>query len=206
MTASYTKGPSAHAATPYTINQHVHRIAAWAAATAASSAKGKRFEVKQGVAILEAVGLQRLVGSPDNLPAPADVDTEHCKWRQAAIDEARRQQLKFFTHGLAAKLINVYLKVVFVNTAYAQHPHVAALHPPIDRELLKGLIASGLGQPRTWRRLRDAAWSAYDSDTYQSAIDEIRKALPSGQALWIIEEHWQGHQGLPLAPIAAPQP
>lgn len=183
--------------TAYDINLHVHRLAAWAAATAASSAKGKRFKVAQGVALLEALGLHRLVGSPGNLPAPEEMDTAHRKWRQVTIDTATALNLPFFTHGLAAKLINVYLKTVFVNSAYAADPRVMALHPPIDRELLDGLSRSGLGTPKTWRHLRDAAWSTYDTDTYQQAIDAVRAALPAGQALWTIEEHWKGYQGPP---------
>ena len=182
-------------ANQYDINIHVHRLAAWAAATAASSAKGKRFSVAAGVTLIEAAGLHRLVGSPGNLPEPSQMDAAHCTWREAVIGAASRAGLNFFTHGLAAKLINVYLKVVFVNTAYASDLRVAALHPPVDRELLKGLAKSGRGAPRTWRTLRDAAWSKFDSDTYQEAIDAIRAALLPGQPLWAIEEHWQGYQG-----------
>lgn len=185
----------------YNINLHVHRLAAWTASTAASSAKGKRFTVAQGVAMLEAVGLHRLVGSTDNLPAPDDVDATHRRWRQSTIEAAAALGLPFFTHGLAAKLINVYLKTVFVNPAYAADPRVMALHPPIDRELLDGLSRSRLGAAKTWRRLRDAAWSTYGTDTYQQAIDAMRVALPAGQGLWTTEEYWKGHQG-PASAIA----
>jgi hypothetical protein len=117
------------------------------------------------------------------------------KWRLALIHAAKERGLSFFTHGLAAKLINVYLKVAFVNTAYAACPNVVALHPPIDRELLSGLIESKLGTPKTWRRFRNTAWSKFDSATYQAVIDAVRSALPTGHALWAIEEHWKGYQG-----------
>lgn len=184
---------------PYTINLHVHRLAAWAASTAASSAKGKRFKVSAGLMLIEQIGLHRLVGSPGNLPARADVDAAHQAWRLALIQAASANGQEFFTHGLAAKLINVYLKVAFVNTAYATSPQVMAMHPPIDRELLTGLIDSGLGTPKTWRRFRNMAWSKFDSSTYQAVIDAVRDALPPGQALWTIEEHWKGYQGQPDA-------
>jgi hypothetical protein len=180
---------------PYDIELHVHRLAAWAASTAASSARGKRFKVASGVLLIEKIGLNRLVGTPDKLPDPKDLDVAHEKWRCALLKAAEESGMDFFTHGLAAKLINVYLKVAFVNTAHAAHPKVAALHPPIDRELLSGLIASTLGTPKTWRRFRDDAWSKFDSKTYQDVIDAVREALPEGQALWTIEEHWKGYQG-----------
>jgi hypothetical protein len=44
-----------------------------------------------------------------------------------------------FTHGIAAKLVNVYLKSVFVCGGRHDHPRVRALHPPIDSLLLDAL-------------------------------------------------------------------
>lgn len=182
----------------YSINVHVHRLAAWAAATAASSAKGRRFTVQQGVTIIEAIGLHHLVGLPSTLPEPLMMDETHDRWREAAITAAAKLGLDFFTHGLAAKLINVYLKVVFVNTAYATDPRVMALHPPIDRELLKSLAKSSVGKASEWRRLRDKAWSTFGPSDYQDTIDAIRQALP-GQPLWAVEQYWQAFQGNPAA-------
>lgn len=179
---------------PFDIREHVHRLAAWAASTAASSAKGKRFKVATGCMLIERIGLKDLVGLPEKLPGPDNMDAAHLAWRSLLIQTAHDNGLSFFTHGLAAKLINMYLKVAFVNTAYAELPQVMALHPPIDRELLSGLAKSSLGTKRTWCRFRDMAWSSFDADTYQAVIDAMRQALPPNQALWTIEEHWKGYQ------------
>ena len=56
---------------PYTIEEHSHRLAAWAACRAAS-VKGCRFEVKQGVEILEASGFTADFGVKDLPERPAD--------------------------------------------------------------------------------------------------------------------------------------
>ena len=114
---------------PYTIEEHKHRFAAWAASRAAS-VKGCRFSVEQGKAILERVQLNRLLPSPDNLPAPKSFDEVHREWRNQVISAAQELGLEF-THGVAAKLINVYFKAAFVCGGYHNHVRVKAIHPPI---------------------------------------------------------------------------
>jgi hypothetical protein len=177
----------------YTIDEHRHRFAAWAAGRAAS-AKGCRFKVSQAKAILEAAGFDRSFGKTSALPRPADMDRTHRKWRQAVIKAAARKKLRL-THGIAAKLINCYLKARFVCGGHHDHERVKCLHPPIDAVLLKELAKQNPGGPGSkWRQLRHARWSKFDTDTYQSVIDCIRQLLPPGEPLWKIEEYWQGHQ------------
>ena len=53
-------------------------------------------------------------GIPDNLPTPDCIDLSHKEWREKAILSAKRMNLIGFGHGIAAKLINVYLKGAFV--------------------------------------------------------------------------------------------
>jgi len=57
----------------YTIDEHKHRFAAWAASRAAS-VKGCRFSVEQGKKLLEAAGMQHLISDPSNLPFPENID------------------------------------------------------------------------------------------------------------------------------------
>ncbi len=178
----------------YTIEDHKHRLAAWAASRAASASKGHRFKVWQGVEILEACGFTSKFSRPELLPKPAQLDHTHEKWRKAIIEAARRQGLEF-THGVAAKLINSYLKVRFVCGGFDEDPRVKSLHPPIDRVLLEGLAKSDFGGfKEQWKMFCQEGWSNFGCDTYQNVIDCIRNALPSGEALWKIEEHWKGHQ------------
>jgi hypothetical protein len=96
---------------------------------------------------------------------------------------------------VAAKIINCYLKVRFVCGGCHTHPSVAALHPPIDDVLLKELGRVNFGRrARDWRKYRQQRWSKFDSKTYEAVIHLIRATLPTGAALWQIEEHWGGHQ------------
>ena len=171
----------------YDIHEHTHRFAAWAAATGASASPRCRFMVEAGKAILERTGFDVGLRQPKQLPSPAWLDVVHLAWRKAVIKEARKVGLNF-THGIAAKLINLYLKAKFTCGGYADHPHVAALHPPIDSLLLKAFN-------RTLKPLDrlPVNWSTFDSKTYQQAIGALRlgrKDLP----LWTAESLWQGHR------------
>ncbi len=175
---------------PYGIAAHRHRFAAWAAGRAAS-VKGCRFSVEQAKVILEAVRLDALLVSPEALPT--DIDEAHAKWRGEVIGEASRLEL-VFTHGVAAKLINVYLKAAFVCGGHHEHERVGALHPPVDALLLDALAEGDLGgQGAAWKKARGLRWSKLDAAQYQEVIDAIRTAIP-GEPLWHIEEHWRGYQ------------
>lgn len=176
----------------YSIAEHNHRFAAWAAATAARASKLCRFNVKQGVNILEGSGFTADF-SVDHLPIPALTDQSHRQWRKTVIDVAQAQGLDF-THGVAAKLINCYLKGRFVCAGYHEHERVQPLHPPIDSVLLKGLAARNVGgYSDDWQRFDAWRWSKYSSEQYEDVLALIRQAMPAGP-LWKIELYWQGHQ------------
>ena len=118
----------------YTIEEHRHRFAAWAAGRAANVSTC-RFKVEQGKAILEAAGMDQLLAGPDRLPLPQDTDAIHREWRLKVIAAAKELGLAF-THGVAAKLINIYLKAGFVCGGHHDDDRVRSLHPPIDSVLL----------------------------------------------------------------------
>jgi hypothetical protein len=178
----------------YTIEEHKHRFAAWAASSAASVNKNCRFSVEDGKRILEAVGMNRLIDSPDLLPSPENIDDEHRGWRGAVIAAARTHEIAF-THGVAAKLINIYLKAGFVCGGHHLHDRVRTLHPPIDRALLKELSLRNFGGARRfWNESMNIGWSNFDSDQYEIVIKTIRIAM-GGSPLWEIEQHWRGYQG-----------
>jgi len=177
----------------YLIDEHKHRFSAWAAGNAAS-VKGCRFSVEQGKAILDGSALRGLLERPNELPIPGQLDAAHRAWRHQIVQLASMHGLTF-THGVAAKLINVYLKAAFVCGGHHSHPHVHALHPPIDSVLLGHLEEKNVGNLRTkWHRYGVLRWSRFDSGTYEAAIADIRDVLPPGRPLWAIEEFWKGHQ------------
>jgi hypothetical protein len=177
---------------PYDIQEHKHRFAAWAAGRAAS-VKGCRFRVEQAKAIIDAAGLRQYIENPDALPSPANVDDQHRVWRQAVIGAASQMDMQF-THGVAAKLINIYFKAALVCGGDHQHNRIGCLHPPIDKVLLDELKRQNVGGlRREWRTASSTGWSNFDSDQYQSVIDNIRTAFPNAP-LWEVEGYWQGHQ------------
>ncbi|EGQ8059299.1 hypothetical protein ORN63_000891 [Vibrio parahaemolyticus] len=176
----------------YTITEHKHRFSAWAASRA-SSVKETRFTVKQGKQLIESIGLDTLVDNPDKLPARVDIDKQHRLWREQLIAEASKIGLTF-THGVAAKLINMYLKSALVCGGYDSHVKVVDLHPPIDAVLLNALCRSNIGGLKfRWKEAELARWSKFSSDQYEQVIQSIREVMGS-RALWEIEEFWKGHQ------------
>jgi hypothetical protein len=179
-------------ATAYGIERHSHLFAAWAASRAAS-VKGCRFKVEQGRAILEAAGFKADFSTPDQLPASEDMDKRHRQWRGGLIKAARSQGLTF-THGVAAKLINLYLKCRFVCGGHHGHERVRNLHPPIDDVLLRTLADLDIGgYAKQWREAHQTRWSKLSSEQYEAVIALIRASL-KGEALWKIEEYWAGNQ------------
>jgi hypothetical protein len=177
----------------YTLEEHRHRFAAWAASTAARSSSLCRFRVETGVSILEAAEFDKGFSTPRKLP-PADlIDRVHRGWRKGVIVEAKKQGL-VMSHGVAAKLINSYLKSRFLCGAYFANERVQALHPPIDRTLLRALKNDDIGgMKKDWAEAEKKAWSKYSSDDYEDVVEKIRKAL-KGKPLWLIEQYWKGHQ------------
>lgn len=178
---------------PYTIEEHKHISAAWGAATGARASKLCRFSVAVGRQILEEAGFTAQFRVSD-LPPPEALDRKHEVWRTTVINAAKMRNCPF-THGIAAKLINSYLKERFVCGGDHENDRVKCLHPPIDAILLDALAKADFGgHRREWRRFHDARWSKFDSATYQGVIDLIRRSLPEAEPLWKIEEHWRGYQ------------
>ena len=163
-----------------------HQFAAWAAGTAGRASPKCRFKVSQAREILEALGFGPAYGNPDKLPHPAKFDEKHREWRNQAILEAKKRRIRM-SHGVAAKLINVYLKSRFICGGHADHPRVAALHPPIDSILLHALAKADYGNlGPTWRLLARKRWSTFDSGTYEVA----NGALKAAGKPWMAEKFW----------------
>jgi hypothetical protein len=121
------------------------------------------------------------------------MDAEHKLWRLKLVELALAKK-RALTHGVAAKLINCYLKSRFVCAGHHENAKVAALHPPIDRLLLKGLAGTNFGGDREfWRDKNAIGWTRIESEDYEELIARLKAHL-GGQPLWMIEEHWPGYQ------------
>jgi hypothetical protein len=177
---------------PYSIEEHRHKFAAWAASRAAS-VKGCRFKVEIGRSLLEAAGLNTPLENPDCLPD--NIDHGHRIWRQTIIERGKIEYGLNITHGVAAKLINVYLKSLLVCAGYHNHAKVKTLHPPIDSLLLFELAENNIGGLREqWKRYANIRWSRFSSDEYESLIENIKQVVQAESGLWSIEEYWRGYQ------------
>lgn len=180
---------------PYTVNEHKHRFSAWAASRAAS-VKGCRFKVQDGKTIIESAQLNLNLCDAGTLPNPDEFDFRHREWRHSIIIAAAALGYEF-THGVAAKLLNVYLKAAYVCclNGNTPNPRIDAIHPPIDSVLLDELYARNIGGMKTqWAVARNARWSNLSREQYEGLIFHIREVIPVGGGLWQIEEHWQGYQ------------
>lgn len=175
----------------YSIELHCHRFAAWAASRAAST-KVCRFAVIKGIRALEACGFSEHF-THDKLPPASETDSKHQEWRETICnrDDIR---IEGMTHGVAAKLINIYMKTRFVCGGFAEDERVKALHPPIDRLLLNSMAQNNFGgASELWMHYRNIGWSNFNDEQYTAVINKIRESC-HGTPLWKIEYFWQGHQ------------
>jgi hypothetical protein len=176
---------------PYNISIHKHRFGAWTAGRAAS-VNGCRFKVKLVQTLLEAIDFDKLI-DPKDLPDPISLREAHREWRNRLINAGREHGLAL-THGVAAKILNVYLKTIFVCGGFYADAKVKALHPPIDSILLDTLYKLNVnGQRKDWQQARKIRWSLLSSSEYEDIVTAIRKAQGTAP-LWEIEQHWRGHQ------------
>ena len=178
----------------WAFSDHVDRFAIWAASRA-SSQKGYRFEVRDGVAIAGTSGLRaHLVDRAAWMLPQPEFDELHRTLRSSVI-EASREHFSgkiVFSHGVAAKLINIYAKVWLIAQGEAVSSRAMHVHPPVDSTLMKSLSRHhefGSG----FRRL-GATWTKFSSTEYESVIRAMRHALGPGVPLWCIEEFWPGFQ------------
>jgi hypothetical protein len=185
----------------YDIHKHRHIFSAWAAGRASSVASICRFPVESAFEIIEHIGLQD-IRLADDLPSPDRFNISHREWRKNAVRYARNNksslfhsgdQAKKFTHGIAAKMINIYFKSKFLAEHNICHQSINALHPPIDRLLLNELAQNDAKRAKEWRRYRDKGWSKFSSKEYEEVIDLIVEHQ-NGAPLWKVERYWPGHQ------------
>lgn len=179
---------------PYTSNDHIHNFAAWAASTAARTSPKCRFKVEIGSAILSESSLPSFINNYREVRGPSSFDERHQELRKEIIDLADGKGL-FFTHGIAAKMINIYFKAIYLRPSILEEAEFKELHPPIDRVLLNGLASSvkEKEEMRKWKGHASIGWSNYSSRQYEAVIADV-KSFCGDKPLWKVEEFWQGHQ------------
>ncbi len=178
----------------YTIEEHKHILSTWAAATAASSSPKCRFKVTVGKEILRSLNIKEAIKEIPHFKSNRNFDDWHEKQCNKIVSIAKDKK-EGFTYGVAAKLLNCYLKVYFLD----QLNTFGFIHPPIDRPLLDNIERKNIGGKKMlWREYKDKGWSNFTRDDYKKVIAFVKEALDyelkDDKSLWKIEYYWPGHQ------------
>ncbi len=191
----------------YSLEDHHHRFAAWAAARAAQRglAGGSHALL---VAAIEVCGVAEILRNRADLDpgwTAQKFDRAHTAWRRSIVDHLHRNGVKSATFGRAAKLIAIYLKSTVVLSGGHDTALGRVLHPPIDAVLLRVLAADDLNfsveNRRFWRSTR---WTSLEEEGYRELIASFREEGLDQPAFWMIERYWtpngRSSKATPLCP------
>ena len=179
----------------YSLHEHKHRFSAWAASTAARASRKKcHFSVEEGKKILESADIENSILSIPKMINQDNFDEWHKDICNLLISGAKKHLIQGFTFGVAAKLLNCYLKSYFIDYL----DELKFIHPPIDRLLLDELADKNIGDKEGfWKRKSKIGWSNFTEQDYSEVIKSIKDTLykiETDCGLWKIEFYWAGHQ------------
>lgn len=170
----------------YTIADHTHRFGLWTAARAASKSLLSNKEIK---GILEDMQLRiqvDLLRQEEDLTVlkyqewfKGQCDTFKEKVKQLECKDIKKERI---SHGLAAKVISIYIKTVEVIPSKGLSTLSEVAFPPIDSILLKKIN-------KVNNLSLDVIWSKYTWEQYIETIDKIVSLDPL-QLMWKIESNW----------------
>lgn len=188
--------------------EHRFRFASWAASTAARSSRQVcTFPVSKGAKLLRMSGLKWLSLGSHWLPRTReDFDLAHDQWCEEIRHLAQDEISNSFTYGISAKLVNCFLKALFLQTMvgppfdpYGDRGEMGwdestrFIHPPIDRVLMKEAARrSEPAMKKRWKQLIGVGWSRFTRDDYIRAIRLSREIV--GEDVAQIEACWSGFQ------------
>ena len=204
----------------YNLDFHKHILSKWAASRAASQSKGFKFSVELGSKLL-LFGKKRSQASDqefidyikqiENFNSQDDYDSWHHQTivnMTSYTDELKHlldkhnKSFNNYTYGIAAKILNCYLKVFFLES-FGNQKFADFIHPPVDAILLKALrkedkklfnfknsVFTNIGV------LKIPTWTRINENEYKEIIKLMKEFLSiKGQnGLWKIESFWIGHQ------------
>jgi len=175
----------------YTIAEHHHRFAAWAAARAALRGLA---DIRTGTIshALEHCGVVGVVDTRARWPTSVAVfDAAHRDWCQALLKDLRSAGTGNASYGRAAKVLAIYLKSRIVLGGHHAHAFAKVIHPPIDRILLQGIAEHVCaGNQALAKQLRTTTWTTLTAGAYYDLIDRLRGADLDRRAFWGIEQFW----------------
>lgn len=204
----------------YNLDLHKHTLSKWAASRAASQSKGFKFSVELGSKLLlfgkkgsQASDQEFIdyIKQIENFNSQDDYDSWHHQTilnMTSYTDELKQlldkhnKSFNNYTYGIAAKILNCYLKVFFLES-FGNQKFADFIHPPVDAILLKALrkedkklfnfknsIFTNIGV------LKIPTWTRINENEYKEIIKLMKEFLSiKGQnGLWKIESFWIGHQ------------
>jgi hypothetical protein len=175
----------------YSMFEHRHRFAAWAAARAAQrSWKGGANSVL--VAALHDHGPRELLAGDAALwpDTAARYDASHRQWCEDMIAGLATKGVEA-TYGRAAKLVAIYMKAMVVTGPHAESELAKVLHPPID-DILTNALAKCTGFSTDHRRLwRRCKWTKLDLRSYFEIIEAMRAEGLNQPRFWAVERFWR---------------
>jgi len=175
----------------YSLAEHQHRFAAWAAARATQRGLAN-FRTSTISDALVDCGVVAVVDTAVNWPTTAAVfDTAHRGWCQAMLRDLLSAGIGKASYGRAAKVIAIYLKSRIVLGGHHEHSFAKVIHPPIDRILLQAIAEHVAAKDRVFaKQLRTTTWTSLTEATYDDLIARLRSAGLDQPAFWWIETFW----------------
>ena len=185
--------PGAAEVGDYSLGEHRHRFACWAAARAASMKFAGGSNRAMRIALEESALPALLLGPPQAWPqSAAEFDRAHSRWCGDVVSSLHGQGVETATYGRAAKLVAVYVKAMIVCGDDAESALGEVAHPPIDRLLLQTLAKQPRFPSQLRRDWRRTSWTTLDIDGYDEVILSLRQAGLDYQGFWRVERWWSG--------------
>ena len=185
--------PGAGEASDYSLGEHRHRFACWAAARAASRKLAGGSNRAMRIALEDSALPGVLLGPPQRWPqSAAEYDRAHSRWCGDVVSSLHGQGVETATYGRAAKLVAVYVKAMIVCGGEAESALGQVAHPPIDRLLLQALARQSCFPSQLRQEWRRTSWTTLDVDGYDEVILSLREAGLDYQGFWRAERWWSG--------------
>lgn len=163
----------------YNFEKHAHNFAVWASARAVQTARKKckrKLNTKNIYASIMKSGLYDFAKVKPNL------DQEEFDLLHESFCSAIKKYLGA-SYGLAAKIVNIYLKVTILVEDKGESRISKVLHPPIDSILLKNFAIR-----HQIKDLRNQKWSKLNKIEYKRILNIIKGKYSN--CLWVSEENW----------------
>lgn len=171
----------------YSVFEHRHRFATWAAARASQRGYATSMEL---ISALEGQTdlreyCQSFYQRPNkfNRISARQFDSLHIAWSNSMAGHLK--SIRGTTYGRMAKMINIYLKCMVVLVKPSSDLS-KVIHPPIDRILLCNIAKSN----EHLKHFDSIKWTQLNQNDYYDLINQLRQNF-SYNYFWEIENFWK---------------